>query len=293
MRERKVTMQCESRKLKRNNGEKTMKKSVLLVATMFLTVAVLMSASYAAPLLTGELTIGTATSQNLTALDGLDWRLWNETDDEWGMDGMSVDEQRFITASVYNEKSGGSAIGNLVADFTKRHDTRDKTTSLSPGHTYTYSDGVAPASETGLENIGVGIRGQWGQFSDRRSDYDTLSFEVTTASDLEHTLVFFGANQYMDTTLTLSLPGVADLDVFVQGVDGHQDWYYTATFTPETVGDILTVTVWRDFDDNSTNANNTANYFLLGGAAVHVIPEPSTLALLGLAGLALLKRRRV
>ena len=228
--------------------------------------------------LSGSFSGGVVTPADLTAQGGLDWRIWddpdntNDTGDDWAN-----------PAPVHNEKLGGTAVSSLVyADPNSDSDN----TFFSPDHTYTYTDGTLPTSET-TGVLGLGFLGTLAGIDD-----DTLTYTVTTTNTLEHTLTIYGAQRRSGSTLTLALPGATtEVDTFAAGAAGTNiQWVYTATFTPDTAGDLLTVTLASS--GTSTEATSGSNSVRIGAAAVSVVPEPASLALLGLGGLCLLGRRR-
>ena len=241
-------------------------------------VGLLVTSGASAATLSGSFSGGVVQPADLTAQGSLDWRIWddpadtNDPGDDWAN-----------PAPVHNEKLAGTAVSALTyAD----PDNNSDNTFFSPDHTYTYTDGTSPTSAT-TGQLGLGFLGTLAGIDD-----DSLTFSVATVNTQEHTLTIYGAQRRSGSTLTLTLDGATtEVDTFAAGAAGTNiQWVYTATFTPDTAGDLLTVALTSS--GTSTDAANGSNSVRIGAAAVSVIPEPASLALLGLGGLALMGQRR-
>ena len=229
-----------------------------------------------AALLTGSYTTGTVTSADLTTLGGDDWVIWEVPADNWTN-----------PIAIYNEKLAGTSISDLTGTTNGSGEVR---TSFPPAHTYSYSDGTSPFSENPTPaNLGVGIRGTLADLAG-----DSFDLSITSTSLGEHTFTLFGAQTRTGTTLTLSLPGASNqVSTLASSGTGTINWVYTATFTPDTIGDVLTVNLASS--GVSTDGANSFNSFRLGAAAISAVPEPSTTSALVIAGilaLVMVRRRR-
>ena len=193
---------------------------------------------------------------------------------------------------VYNEKLGGAGISPL--SFTLANNSGENEAQggyFSTDHDFTYSDGTlgSPAGEISESSIktGLAIVGTLPEISG-----SSFSFNVTAASTLQHTLYLYGSTRRTDSLLTLGLPNASPVtDTFDTGSDSGTTFHfrYTVLFTPDNIGDELTVNL--AVGGNSSQADSPFNNIRIGGAALTVIPEPST-ALLSLSTLSLLILRR-
>ncbi len=267
-------------------------KSHILFLVM-ISSAVVDGATLAGSFTAGDNPAAAGTTGNLTALGGLDWRIWDDFDDSNDINDQPNSGDRsgqWLTQSttLYNQKLGGSSISALTANLTTPRDSY-----FSTSHNLAYNDGD-PTSQAGTAaetyNSGLTVNGNFAELNNT-----SLVFTVTAASTLEHTLTIYGASRRSDAMITLGLAGATpDSDNFDTGSDTSTtfSWIYTATFTPDSAGDVLTVTLARGTD--SADSASAFNNYRLSGAALSVIPEPSSFfLLLGGAIPALLLRRRV
>lgn len=227
--------------------------------------------------ISGSFATGTVTSADLTAQStNGDWRIWD-------MPGSGTATSAWTTPPLYNERSVATAIGDLTA-------VRNPTSAgsnFAPGHTYVYTDGTAPVSETTGTGVGISLAGTQAQL-----DSASFSLSITAANTLAHTVTLYGAQSYTGSKLTLSLPGATtEVDTLTNGASSTTiNWVYTATFTANAPGDVLTILYQTS--GASFSSSSTSNRIRFAAAAVSVVPEPTSLAGLALGSLMLLRRRR-
>ena len=203
---------------------------------------------------------------NLTTEGTQDWKLinFNNTTDAF---------------EIYNSKLGGSGItlgtgfgvdiGNAIAD--------------ARGPDFSYTDGVSPVSEGPLQMTVA--RGATNTFSQILSTY-TITF-AALAVGVEHTAnVYLTTGRVIWTDISAVWANAIPTSLSTTGENLNDT--YSLTFTPDAMSDSVTVT----FVGAATE--NTSSHYRLGftGATLAAVPEPSSAALLGLGGLALLLRRR-
>ncbi len=220
---------------------------------------------------------------DLTALGGLDWVIWDDPD---GADGYTD------PAPIYNEKAGGGAIGGLSSSLLGEPGTPPSglvRSSFPTAHTFAYTDGTAPASEADSGTRGVTIRGQADGINDPATNF---AFTVTAQSLAEHTLTLFGTLRRSGVQITSTLNAVNNVDVINPVANANEEWVYTLSFTPDAIGDQLTVVITGSGVTLAGEEGSFFNGFRVGAAAVSVVPEPGALVLLGLGALAVLPRRR-
>ena len=241
----------------------------------FLSIFALSSAAAHSATLAGSFgtrTSNTPSEANLTTLGTLDWRIW---------DGTAANPN-----PVENEKASGTAISNLST--TTGTGVGNSAFTLKQSYSYTNGDSPTADPSTG-GGLNVGIQGTHANLLAAGSNF---SFTVKPTNLEEHTLTIFAGSRYTGSTMTLALNGATtEVDTLARpGNTFIYDLVYTATFTPDDINDLLTVTLSAGPD--SQDAGDGRNAIFFSAAAVSAVPEPST-ALLGALGLlGLLRRRR-
>lgn len=188
-------------------------------------------------------------------------------------------------------------------------------------HGITYENVDPLAGPTGLmTGATVDVTGAGGDFDRARAQNTGATISGTDAANLQSIVNTIGYVGFQETsTITFTNLGVANTPVVVQltGGDaggGLQNWFGDLTITANGV----TVGTWNagdDFDQSASvvtfdavtdaggglvlDLTNTAEpvagsngSFAGYGSALVAVPEPGALALLGLAGLGFLRRRR-
>ena len=180
-----------------------------------------------------------------------------------GTNGSNTDE--FITSAQGNIVSSGNLLGNLSGSV------------------------VAPFNNTGHQN---------GSNVDLDGDTD-LDIGAPLGSTGTAALGYFGARGGASPTPTpANIPVDANTGevqigqfTFTAGGSGAETFVNFVRRSTATGGNQSTAGVW--FEDGTQNAKNPLNAQMGSGTPVHiVVPEPTGLALAGVAGLGLLRRRR-
>ena len=177
--------------------------------------------------------------------------------------------------SLFDRKAGGTAISNR---------TGDTGIWMPNGLTnWSWSDGTvnvnAPNTEGGYCRMGV-----W-------NILDT-TFTVATVAGWQQVKVYVGTQDngaigvlnlsMPGATSVVSSPGSNEAVGIADAAWSRGDFYYVVTTTGGNVGDLLTVNWHR---------TSTGGGLYVYGAAL-TVPEPASLSLLILGGLALLRRRK-
>ena len=208
----------------------------------------------------------TVTSVNLTTEGTQDWKLinFNNTTDVFEIDNSKLGGSGITLGTGFDVD-----IGNAIAD--------------ARGPDFSYTDGVSPVSEGPLQMTVA--RGATNTFSQILSTY-TITF-AALAVGVEHTAnVYLTTGRATWTDISADWANANPTSLSTTG-ENLKDTY-SLTFTPDAMSDSVTVT----FVGAATE--NTSSHYRLGftGATLAAVPEPSSAALLGLGGLALLLRRR-
>lgn len=209
--------------------------------------------------------------------------------------GVSVD----TTGGTY--AAWGYATGALVNGFDNTKSgtsaptfTHNGLTSSNRdfGHRFTFGDGTDPTSGTTVVTDGAAasLPGGGGR------TWSFLFEDVVTTTESTLTLYIGGwqsgaVGVNIDATLT---GGTADEAGTQQSYDitsdttsgGINSGVYTVTFSSATETDLLV-----EFATSNTSTKGSRNIGV-SGYTLEVVPEPGSLALLGLSGLCLIKRRR-
>lgn len=195
----------------------------------------------------------------------VDWVLWNSTSP---------------TAVPTQEKAGGTAISSATAVGvgTTLNDVGGTDLSFSTvsgatsGSQFSRALAAQPFNSSGQ---GVG-----------------LSITVPTL-DTYHARIYVGGFRVTLATITATLSGATPLvatDTFDVGDGGKDAGVLNLTFTPDSLsgGDnVLNVSIVLTTDDPGSDS-----HVLMQGATLSIIPEPGSLALLGLGGLSIAVGRR-
>lgn len=248
-----------------------MKKEIIVLS---LVIVGSMTAS-AATISDDSLAWNAAGSVNLTTQGTTDWVIWSGNSDNWS-----------FPDSHYNNKAG---VTSVISDPTLTSDGVAKI-RWSDVTTWTYTDGDSPVSATGEDVNAVGMRQNGGTDNWTGS---FMEFDVTSVAGGVNTLYLYGETWRVGTKITASMTGASATTSTLLAAAVGDDWVYSVSYTPDTVGDVLTIRVESDgvaWSGQEANANNGIS---IAGAAVSVIPEPGSYALLaGCLGLVVAVTRR-
>lgn len=226
-----------------------------------------------AALILGSAAVKTTETFDLTALGAADWAYWSTSANP-------------AVGTPANKKSGGVLVTGLYA--VGGGSLRGSSSATQPGITFTYTDGTSPAAgsiakPTGLFNTQLDIVGAGVGLSIVLPTAETYLVSVwggafgNVGVQGAFTASLPGATSYSDTSLT------DNYDTTKNSV------LYQLTVTPDNANDVLDLSLVLGAQTASAN-----EHVLINGVSLAVIPEPGTLGLLGLAGLAamLCRRRR-
>mgnify|MGYP003326630034 FL=1 len=250
-----------------------MKKEIIVLS---LVIVGSMTAS-AAIISDNNLSWNAAGSVNLTTQGTTDWVIWSGNSDNWTFPN-----------SNYNNKAG---VTSVISDPTIDWAGGVARIRWSDVTTWTYTDGVNPVSATGEDVNAVGMRQNNGGIGNWTGSF--MEFDVTSVAGGVNTLYLYGETWRVGTKITASMTGATATTSTLIAAAGGDDWVYSVSYTPDTVGDVLTIRVESDgvaWSGQEANANNGIS---IAGAAVSVIPEPGSYALLaGCLGLVVAVTRR-
>ncbi len=244
--------------------------------------------SASAALLNASVSTGVASPVDLTAAGNQDWAIFDATangDGELlsGSDSTMPANIFSFALPEYNAKSSGSGINSAVIEIAAGANFTSDTSPID----YSYTDGTSPVSETTAGGLGLAVRTN---LAEAQGPNGRFVFEIAALDTVNPTTVtVYGAHKRAGVDFVASLNGVADdVDVLAPIAD-TTSFAYTVTFTPDNIGDLLTLSFGTN--GQSTAASNNFNTVRVSGIAVNAIPEPATAALCGLGGLMLLRRR--
>ena len=236
-----------------------------LLAVLTVVMALMASAGAATVTVTQVVPIGSGTQDvtySLTSYGTTDWQL---------LSGGTV--------SPTDEMNGGSGIGALSYDAgTGTPGLTSTVTGKTPLYEWTNGTSTAVRSASGANVLGtVNDTVNIGQTF-------TLLVNATDASS-EMYLWLLGENVNLDITGTVT----GATDTFSAGAGGNSPFLglFKVDFEADNPSDTLTLTIEKTGILGGTNSR-----FGVQALALSVVPEPTTLALLALGGVALLRRRK-
>ncbi len=210
---------------------------------------------------------------DLTALGTTDWAVW-------GWDSNAIVELR--------QKNGGSGIGALTSNKTSGQRSPATVSNGQLNSAFDFTDGTPP-NETGNNFSG-------GAGLDRQGSPNPLpifSFDAPMNADgSDNVLIVWFSGQKINTNgVNIKLfdgatqIGSTIIPTIATG-DNKNMWIYEFEYGGADSARDLTFTF------TMTSGGQDDAMIMMHGAALQVIPEPASLALLGLGGLLLLPRRR-
>ena len=190
------------------------------------------------------------------------------------------------TIDPVNTKSGGSGI-TLGSGF--GIDLSSPTNDEFRGPTFSYSDGTSPGSDAGTQYevaLGDGSGVQESLYDGLTTKTFSWTFDAINPGQEHTALIWFSAGRTA-ASFTADMDGQTPSTNPVTRANGIAE-LYTVIYTPDDLDDDVVVTL--TYGDNLT----TTGGWRVGstGAALSVVPEPTSLALLALGGLCVLRRRQ-
>ncbi len=243
----------------------------LFAATMGLAVV----PTHAAVVTTSQGWSANALSANFTTEGTKDWVIWDSSNNPTSL-------------TVMNRKTGTASISNLSVIGTQSSGTGGNNAAIwdsslenfSPGLTFSYTNGVSPATKT-EDSPGAAFKRWYGNVWNSQVIFDvpvtassqTLELYIATVNG-----AWTGVKTSFDNGATFS--AVTD--------NAQTTGNRTGTF--KFVYSDPVATTMKVYVTQSSSYQHASNYLILGGATL--VPEPASMALAGLGGLALLARRR-
>ena len=212
---------------------------------------------------------------DMTAQGTADWVVW-DTDDQ-----AKNTEWTDPLSDARVEKAGGTAIGALDR-LTTGNDTYTQLTKDNDGTEVelNWTDGDAPTSGEATQGLrtGTGTR-------DGSSEGHGFTFDVTAGPVSQTLYVYTGTFEAEGTFRAILKDGLGDEIASESATLTTDKGIWDVTFSD---ADAATLTIeWEN-----TNRTGDWDNVQLFGATMTTIPEPASLALLCLAGAAVLGRRR-
>lgn len=213
------------------------------------------------------------TVYNLDDSGGLDWSVWKKVT---GTD---------LTYNVAtNTKASSTAISDLFLVGTTTTPGYRASTNSSPTWDFTYTGGVSPTEGTLADVNGV-------FHPDVAASGKGVGLTVTLPTTDLYRITLFVSGYDTIASLSASLSGATTVTntSFTPGLPVaavKQTGYFTIDARADAIGDVLTLELI-----NTTN--RTSSHVVIAAASVQVIPEPSSLVLLGaIPALGFIRRRR-
>jgi len=210
------------------------------------------------------------TVYDLTALGTSDWVVYGGT-----------------TVAPSDEMNGGSGIGSLTYDPNGSSVTgvTNRLTGADPSYSWTNGTNVPSTSPVANLNVLVNANDATATMG------QTFTLTIAGNTSPSQLYLWVGAeNTFFDINASLSGAPTALFSNAGTGANSTQIGLYRIDFTADSPTDDLTVDLVRQ-----STTGGTFKQFGVQAAALTVVPEPSTFALMGiagLAGLALMRKER-
>ncbi|QNN20811.1 PEP-CTERM sorting domain-containing protein [Planctomycetales bacterium ZRK34] len=206
-----------------------------------------------------------STTYDLTALGQTDWALF---------------ESASLPLTPTQRKAGGSGIGALTLSSGT---VGSAATSYSPFFSWTDGDASGLTSATGYDPNHL--------TSDSSDTLETFSLVLDADTKLRHAYLFVGLGRsqgQLTATLSDDAGSPVSATPYTAGTTGFGHITYLIKYTASSGSQTITL------DWEMTNAYTSPALLRLQGAALSIIPEPTTAAMFTLiAGAVGLRRRRV
>ena len=239
-------------------------------------VAAFTASSHAALILTQSTWIGDV---DMTAQGTADWVVW---------DTGSIDKNKEWTAPISDarvEKAGGTAIGALTKFDAVNPSTQAIKDSNNDLAELSWTNGDAPTTGAATQGLRTGLETGVSGNDVVSSFGDGFTFDVTAGPASQTLYVYtgtFNAGGTFRAILKDDLGDEIDSVIDSTALTGDKG-IWEVTFS-DASAETLTIE-W----ENTTDSGNFDNVQIFGAA---LIPEPASLALLGVGGLVMLRGRR-